>query len=148
MPPPPGINNPNDVAQGHHLVVTQEEERAWPHPATVFTPLVGVDPALAERLEARFAAVLQGELTAAEREYASRYRSPQIEVGTEPGGDHLLRISFGGAITMVEWDGTQDDAALVIDSVASSDAYGASAGYWIHEGWRTRQSFTGEEGNR
>lgn len=125
-----------------------EEERPWPHPATVFTPFAAVDPALAERLEARFAGILQGEPTAAEREYASRYRSLRIEVGTEPGGERLLRISFAGAITMMEWDGTQDDAAVIIDSVASSDAYGVSADYWRDEGWRTGQTFTGEEGNQ
>ncbi len=140
--------HPTEHSGGIIPGVTQDEaERPWPHPATTFTPLVAVDRALAQRLEARFVGVLQGELTALEREYASRYRSPQIELGTQPGGEQLLRISFGGAVTLMEWDGTGEDAEAIICGVAANDAYGASADYWRVEGWRTRPTSTGQEGD-
>ncbi len=134
------------AARHHHVVDQDEEERPWPDAETVFTPLVHADRALAERLVARFTQVLHEALSGGEPEYATGYGPPQVEVGTEPGGEQLLRISFGGGVTLMEWDGTEENADAIIQGVAANDAYGASADYWLVEGWRTRPTSTGREG--
>ncbi len=50
----------------------------------------------------------------------------QIELGTGPGGDQLLRISVGGAVTLMEWDGKEEEAEAIIRGVAANDADRAS----------------------
>jgi hypothetical protein len=68
-----------------------------------------VDGRFAARLIDQHVRVLRGGLTVEEREYASRYKPPLIEVGTQPDGGRLLRVLFGGGVTMTDWDGTQEE---------------------------------------
>ncbi len=135
-----------DPPTWHRLLVTEEEQEGpWPHPRTIFTTLSTVDPALAGQLVGRFLEIVRAPLTVEEREYTDRYATPRIDVGTEPGGERLLRISFGGAVTLIDWDGTQDEASSLVAGVAANAASSSSADYWLAEGWRTRTSFGGDE---
>ena len=134
-----------DPPTWHRLLVTEDEEAPWPHPRTVFTPLSTVDPALAVRLVDQFLEIVRAPLTVEERVYTDRYATPRIDVGTEPDGERLLRISFAGAATLMGWDGTQDEASSLVASVAANAASSSSADYWLAEGWRTRTTFGGDE---
>jgi hypothetical protein len=107
----------------------------WPHPLTVFTPLSVRDDRLAARLIDQYLRVLGGGLTAEEPQYADLYKPPRIEVGTEPDGAQLLRISFGGRTTMTAWDGTQERAISVVNDFGVIAADNASSDYWVTEGW-------------
>ena len=134
-----------DPPTWHHLLITDDEEGPWPHPRTVFTPLSTVDPALAVQLVDQFLEIVRAQLTVEERYYTGRYATPQIDVGTEPDGQRLLRISFAGAATLTGWDGTQDEASSLVASVAFNAASSSSADFWLAEGWRTRTTFGGDE---
>ena len=108
-----------DSPTWHRLLVTEDEEGLWPHPRTVFTPLSTVDPALAAQLVDQFLEFVRAPLTVEECEYTDRNATPRIDVGTEPDGERLLRISFAGAATLMGWDGTQDEASSLVAGLGS-----------------------------
>ena len=100
---------------------------------------------MAAQLVDQFLAIIRAPLTAEEREYTDRYATPRIDVGSEPDGERLLRLSFAGAETLMGWDGTQDEASSLVAGVAANAAISSSADYWLAEGWRTRTTFGGDE---
>lgn len=130
---------------GHDLSVSpKDDEDLWPHPSTVFAPLSVRDDKLSAQLVDRYLRVLHGELTVEESEYVAFYKPPLIDVGTEPDGGLVLRISFAGTVTMTDWDGTSEQAQTVISNFAVNGAENSSSSYWVTEGWRTRTTFTGD----
>ncbi|MDQ1392629.1 MAG: hypothetical protein QOF30_1606 [Acidimicrobiaceae bacterium] len=127
------------------MVPDGDNQDEWPHRLTVFTPLSVVDVGLAERLMDRYLKVLRDRLTRDELQYAVGNKPPGMEVGTEPDGSHVLRISFGGTVTMTNWDGTPEDAMSVVNNFAATAADNVSADYWVTGGWRTQTSFTEQD---
>jgi hypothetical protein len=126
-------------------VRTSADDKGWPDPLTTFRPLSKLNDALAAQLVGQYLEVLDRELSDNERAYAKSFPAPLIEVGTEPGGECLLRISFGGGMTCVGWDGGEDDAVAVVNDLAINPAENASGDYWLDGGWRSQTTFTGTD---
>ncbi|HEV3364290.1 MAG TPA: hypothetical protein VG795_09155, partial [Acidimicrobiia bacterium] len=57
-----------------------------------------------------------------DRRYEQARDMLQIDEGTTPLGHSLLRVTFPftGSVTTQEWDGTEEDAEAMIDSVAEA----------------------------
>jgi hypothetical protein len=85
-----------------------------------YQSLASADPALADQLADRLVVRL---LTAAGLSAAHRteaFRQVRVEVGRTPKGAQILRVRLplGEGEPEYEWDGSQQDAEQIIDSMA------------------------------
>jgi hypothetical protein len=105
--------------------------------AAEFHAMEAVDAELSARLSTRFQERLVTHMTPSERTYADGWPPPRFEVGVTPKGERVLAVVFGGGRSVTDWDGSEADAAEIVESCADTSAVNSEWDYWVQDdGWK------------
>jgi hypothetical protein len=99
-----------------------------------------LEPPLVQQLAKRFTAAVRAALEPAEAAFLDDTGPPMITSVILNGTLHLA-IALYGERTLIEWDGTEDDALQIVDDCVESAAANISDGYWMTGGWNDRTTF-------
>ena len=114
------------------------EDDDWDAMEASTTPFSEFDPVLAASLLDLFQVTMREHLSDEELGALESIRTPpRLDVG-RVGDANALKLTFFGGQTWMGWDGTSDDARVLVRELAELAAASVSGDVWISgDGWRS-----------